>query len=117
MKSMTFKGKPVSEDASKVCVLYDPRDGRVVHVHGVTILDGGKAISLVELEQRAMNHARTFGRSLEGVKALHLPLSALRQHRAFKVNGEGTGLVPLPSLASMREALTELRRAKAGKRS
>jgi hypothetical protein len=31
MQSIHFKGKPVPDESSKVCVLFDPSDGRVVH--------------------------------------------------------------------------------------
>src|SRR6516225_7955489 len=95
MKSIFLKGKPLSDEASKVCILYDPDNGRVVHVHGVTIVNGAKKVSNAGLEQRAMKHAKTFGRSVERLKTLHLPFSALRALGAFKVNSEGTGLVPL----------------------
>lgn len=105
MNSMFVKGKALSDDASKVCILYDPKDGRVVHVHGVTTLQGGREVSHPELEQRAMTNAQALGRSVEGLKALHLPLSALRQPGALKVNANGTGLVPSQAPATAREVL------------
>ena len=54
MKTLFVNGKPVGDDASKVCVLFDPKNGRVVHVHGVTSLNGGKKISDSELEKRTI---------------------------------------------------------------
>jgi hypothetical protein len=102
MNSIIVKGKPIGDEASKVCVLYDPKDGRVVHVHGVTIMHGAKQISQSEMEQRAMAHAKALGRSVEGMKLLHLPLSAIRQPGGFKVNANGTGLVPSHAPAPAR---------------
>jgi hypothetical protein len=116
MYSIIFKGKPVSDDASKVCVLYDPKDGRVIHVHGVTIMHGGKEVSRAEIEQRAMARAKALGRSVEGVKPLHLPLSAIRQRGGFKVNTDGTGLVPSRAPEPARQLLAQNRKNKGGKR-
>ncbi len=94
MKSMYFKGRAVSDESSKVCILYDPRDGRVVHVHGVTALQGGRSISEDELEQRAKSRAAAIGRSVSGLKTLHLPISEIPHGMSLTVNSEGTGLVP-----------------------
>jgi hypothetical protein len=96
MKSQHFQGKPVGNEHSRVCVLFDPANGRVVHGHGVTVLESAKPIEPAELEARARRHALSMGKSVDGLKALHLPLEAIKAHAAFKVNPEGTGIVPLP---------------------
>ena len=103
MKALMFRGEPVSDEASRACILFDPKDGRVVHVHGVTILAGGQEVSQAELEKRTRTHAQHFGRSLDGLKTLHVPLSAMRQHRRFKVNADGSGLVPLETPAGFNK--------------
>jgi hypothetical protein len=36
MRTLHIKGKLVDDQNTKVCVLYSPKDGRVVHVHGAT---------------------------------------------------------------------------------
>ncbi len=93
MKSLHVNGKPVSDDASRVCVLYEPKSGRVVHVHGVTVLPGGKEVSKDELERRAVARAKSLGRSVAGLKTLHVPVAAIRQRGTLKVNSKGTALV------------------------
>lgn len=117
MKSSHVHGKPVSDDSSKVCVLYDPKDGRVVHVHGVTTIQGGKQVSDVELEQRTIAHAKSLGHPVHGLRSLRVPISAIRQGGGLKVNAEGTGLVPPEPSAHPRELLAQQRRgdAKRGK--
>jgi hypothetical protein len=62
-----------------------------------------------------MTHAKAFGRSVEGLKALHLPVSAIRQPGGFKVNSDGTGVVPLRAPAALRHLLAEHRKTPAGK--
>jgi hypothetical protein len=93
MKAQYFKGKVVDDRAAKVCVLFDPKDGRIVHVHGVTKLDGTNEIDEKELERRAIGHAKAFGHEVATLKALQVPISAMRQPGALKVNPAGSGLV------------------------
>jgi hypothetical protein len=95
MKGQHFQGKPVGNEQSHVCLLFDPANGRVVHGHGATVLESAKPIEPAELEARARQHARTLGKAVEGLKALHLPFEAIQAHAAFKVNPEGTGIVPI----------------------
>ncbi|MET0751978.1 MAG: hypothetical protein ABWZ66_01330 [Pyrinomonadaceae bacterium] len=42
----------------KLCVLYDPRDGRIVHFHQVITLPGGTEDSTAEIEETALETAR-----------------------------------------------------------
>ena len=93
MKAQHFKGTVVDDRASKVCVLFDPKDGRIVHIHGVTTLDGAREIDNPELERRAVGHAKAFGHQVAALKALHVPVSAIRQPGTLKVNAEGSALV------------------------
>ena len=95
MKNQHFQSRPVEKERSRVCLLFDPEDGRVVHGHGATILQSEKQIEPAELEARARKHALSLGKRVEGLKALHLPLEAIHGHAAFKVNPKGEGVVPL----------------------
>jgi hypothetical protein len=112
MKSIHIQGRPANDSASKVCVLYDPADGSVVHVHGVTTIPGGKELSQAEMEQRTIAHAKALGRQVEGLKHLHLPVSAIHPQGRLKVNPEGTGLVPAQHRPSAKEALAQYQRLK-----
>ena len=96
MNILTADGKPVSDDASRVCILFDPNDGRVVHVHGATVLPPGKAIDAAEMEVRARRHAANLGKSTADLWALHVPIAALRARGPLRVNQRGDGLEPVP---------------------
>jgi hypothetical protein len=96
VKNPSVQGKPLSDDASRVCLLYDPKDGRVVHVHGVTVAHAKGVPDAAEVEARARKHAENFGRSTAGLKALHVPVSAVRENGKLRVNAKGDGLVPSP---------------------
>jgi hypothetical protein len=101
MRTLFIKGKRADDQTTRVCVLYSPNDGRVVHVHGATVAPGTDPVTEAEMEKRALRHAAALGRNVESVKALHVPYSTFVQHaKAFKVNPEGTSLVPLDPPAS-----------------
>jgi hypothetical protein len=96
MKSQHLAGKPLSDEASRVCILFDPKDGRVVHVHGITVVHSRGGITESELEARARKNAEHFGKSVAGLKALHVSMAAIRQNGKLRVNAGGDGLVPSP---------------------
>jgi hypothetical protein len=93
MNALIANGNRVSDDASKVCILFDPKDGRVVHVHGVTNLNSGKQLDLTDMEVRTRKQAEHFGKSTAGLRVLHVPINAIRARGAFRVNESGDGLV------------------------
>jgi hypothetical protein len=98
MKNLVIQGKRADDATTRVCVLYSPEDGRVIHVHGASVAAGATPVSEAEMESRARRHAVRLGRNVEGVGALHVPYSSLAAFpHGFKVNPEGTGLVALNS--------------------
>jgi hypothetical protein len=112
MKTLLFHGKPLDDAASQVCVLYDPKDGRVVHVHGATAIRKERALSRAELEKRAMQNASAFGHSVAGLKALHVPVSAIQQRGTLKVEGEAL-VVSSHASAPIKELLAAHRKGRA----
>ena len=95
MKTLMANGKPVSDSASKVCVVFVV-DGRVVDFRGATTLQSKNEIGAAEMEARARKHAEHFGKSTAGLKALHVAIAAVRTDGAFRVNERGDGLVSVP---------------------
>jgi hypothetical protein len=105
MHTIHSKGRAVPDDASRVCVLFDPSDGRIVHIHGVTSPGGARSVTDEELEQKAIENAQRLGHSTADLKALHVPPSAVRQRGPLRV--EGTNIVPIRPAASMTDMLAE----------
>jgi hypothetical protein len=96
MRKLMIHGKATDDASTRVCVLYSPENGRVIHVHGATVTPGAKLVSEQEMESRARKHAAGFGRTMESAKVLHVAYSTFKEHkRLFKVNAEGTGLVAI----------------------
>ena len=61
--------KPVS---NKVCVLYDRKDGRVLHMHHVLTMPGGHDVSEEELETRARDMAKRAGHDITSLSTLRV---------------------------------------------
>jgi hypothetical protein len=95
MNEQHFEGMLVDETKSKVCLVFDPKDGRVVHVHTVTFLDAQRRIEPAEMEAEARRHAEHFGHAAGRLKILHVPPAAMRGRAAVKVNAAGDGVIPL----------------------
>jgi len=95
VKGQFFQGKLLNANRSRVCILFDPKDGRVLHTHCVTTLHTGNQLEVAEIESRARRHAKGFGKSVDNLKALHLPFEALGGHIAYRVNSAGNAIEPL----------------------
>jgi hypothetical protein len=65
-------GNALSVALTHVVALYDPSDGRVVHLHHVVVLEGGKRISREEAERQAAVTARELGHESDRLRSLYL---------------------------------------------
>jgi hypothetical protein len=80
-----MKGMPETV-SDKICVLYNPSNGRIVHVHRTTILAGGKLKTDEEVELRAKENAAAAGHHVETLDILHLPAEAYDTSKFFVVD-------------------------------
>ena len=99
MRKLVIQGKATDEGSTGVCVLYSPENGRVIHVHGVTVRPGAELVSEEEMESRARRHAAGFGRTVEGQCRLGLavqggPMDASMV--SLHACGDGSVRVPTP---------------------
>ncbi len=67
-----YKGKNIEPESEKICVLYDPKDGRIAHTHEVITLPGGRKVDDEEVEARAFKRAAALGKDTSKFKALHV---------------------------------------------
>lgn len=56
----------------KACILYEPATGRVVHVHRVTTLPGGRRLDQVAMESRIRDLAKQHGADSVDLRVLHV---------------------------------------------
>jgi len=69
--------------AQLIIALYEPETGRIVHLHNVTRLAGGRTVPEAEAIQAAQEHAERIGHSVAElrVKVTHDPGHAAGPHR------------------------------------
>jgi hypothetical protein len=69
MEKSSFFNTPVSE---KVCVLYDPQDGRILHTHRVIRMPGGQDSTDEEIAAQAKDCAKRAGRDISVLNTLRV---------------------------------------------
>lgn len=86
--------------------LYDPRDGRVVHMHHVVMFEGAEAQDRERQERNAMEAARALVKNVDELKVLHVPNFQL-MGKAFRVDVKALRLVEIsPPNRDRRDAKT-----------
>ena len=76
-----MRDQPTDYSAGKVprtvsvqaIAFYDPKDGRIRHMHHAITLEGGRTLDGQALEREALQHAEQLGLKLNGLRALHVP--------------------------------------------
>jgi len=91
------KDEPVRYEASTVCVIYDPADGRILHMHQVTIFPGGRNPAQPEMEARAFELAKRAGVDVSKAKALHVDPQSLTPGVPHKVDVRSRRVVDIPA--------------------
>jgi hypothetical protein len=78
-----FRQRRVEE--RRLCLLYDPSDGAIVHAHMVTTLEGGRGVDDDEMERRVRERAgvRAAGR----LAVLHVDPATFRTAGRYRVEG------------------------------
>lgn len=94
----TDKGQIRSEIA---CLLYDPDNGSILHVHRVVTIKGAEEWPAAAIEERARKLAKGFGLEAERLKSLIVDGKKLASDKDYRVDPKKQRLV-----ASKREGLT-----------
>jgi hypothetical protein len=91
-----FTRKALKPEDVKICVLYDPKDGRIVHHHMVASFPGGQGANEEEVEQRTLARAASFGTDTSKLKALHVSGKDCDPSHRYKVDLKRLTLIELP---------------------
>jgi hypothetical protein len=79
-------GKSLQPSSVKICVLYDPKDGRIVHTHRVFTLPGARMATDEEVEERAKTRATQAGHSVSGLSTLHVAAEDYNASNVYSVD-------------------------------
>jgi hypothetical protein len=110
---MIKSGKIIKPDDVKICVLYDPKNGRVIHNHQVVVFPGAKKVDKKEVERRALERAAMFGRDTSKLKALHVSEKDCSPSSAYRVDLTSLTLVKLPNPEMKKRSQKHARALKA----
>jgi hypothetical protein len=88
--------KALKPEDVKICVLYDPKDGRIAHHHAVATFPGSQRIDETEVERRTLARAASFGTDTSKLKALHVSEKDCDPSRRYKIDVKTLKLIELP---------------------
>jgi hypothetical protein len=94
--------KAMVPEEVRVCVLYDPRDGRIVHHHQVVTFAGANKVDEKEVERRTLARAASFGSDTSTLRALHVSGKDCDPSHRYKVDIKTLTLVELPKPPAAR---------------
>jgi hypothetical protein len=78
-----------------VTALYDPRDGRVIHMHHFIVLEGAERRTREEQQRSARESALRLGCNVEGLEVLHVA-DFQPTGKTYRVDLEARALVETP---------------------
>lgn len=86
----TDKGQIRSEMA---CLLYDPENGAILHVHRVVTFKGAEEWPVTAIEERTRQLATNFGLEAERLKSLIVDGKKLKPEKDYRVDPKKQRLV------------------------
>jgi hypothetical protein len=105
------KGRISKPEDVKICILYDPKDGRIAHHHMVVTFPGAQRVDEKEVERRTLARAASFGTDTSKLKALHVSERECHPSRRYKVDLKSLTLIELPK-PELRRAARRVRSKK-----
>jgi len=95
---MTFiaGGNRLEVESARVCVLYDPIDGRIVHRHEAVNFTGARMVSDEELASRACALAAKIGHDVSMLRTLHFAADEYAEGKTYKVDIKTLRLNEIP---------------------
>lgn len=101
----------IDVESESACVVYEAKTGRVVHLHRVITLRGGRAPRREEIEARALELAGK--RTAAALKALHVEPASVDGVGDLKVNLKALKLIATPARVPPRRPARPRRAAPA----
>jgi len=75
------------------CLLFDPKDGRICHVHRIVTMEGAPATPQAALESRTLQLAKELGLDTSRLRVLHVAEEALAEAAHYTVDPVSSTLV------------------------
>jgi hypothetical protein len=75
------------------CLLFDPMDGRICHVHRIITMEGAPVTAQAALESRTLQLAKELGLDTGRLRILHVAEEALTEAAQYTVDPVSSTLV------------------------
>lgn len=95
-------GEGPKVSATHIVALYDPTNGRVVHLHQVVVFEGGKSISQEDAQREIIDKARRRGHDVDRLEVLYVGDRLPGKGGHFRVDIASKRLIPLEAPARRR---------------
>ena len=82
--------------SEQVCVVYDPKDGRILHTHRRQVRSGGIKKKPDEVAVRALQLAGKCGHDTTRLEVLHVPSNGVGNGKSYKVDLSKRTLIEVP---------------------
>lgn len=105
---MLKNGKVIVPESTQTCILYNSKDGRIVHVHQVVTYPGGRKLNESEIESRALELAAKVRAGASGLKALHVTSEQFQFSKSYNVDVKSRRLIEQPIPKKLRERLAKI---------
>ena len=89
----------------RCCVVFNPADGKIEHIHRVVTMDGARGSSEKEAEARTRYLAKSLGLNVDKLEIIHVDSQALVPGLQFSVDLKSRKLVGTPVSRSKDRAL------------
>lgn len=116
MVTLLKSGKEIVPESTQTCILYDPKSGRIVHLHQEITYPGGRKLTQSDAESRALEAVAKVRGNAVGLKVLHVSPKELQPSKIYKVDVKAGRLVEQLVPKKVQEHLAKLRLSGAVKR-
>jgi hypothetical protein len=98
MKAL-FRRKILEPELHETCAVYDPRTGRIVHVHQMVRRPGVPALSKRDVEKRGAEVAAKLGHDVARLKTLRLEPGSFDRGKRYRIDVKSKRLIAIGLLA------------------
>jgi hypothetical protein len=70
----------------KCCVLFDPKDGTILHTHRIVTMDGAAETADHLVEERTRQLAKDLGLNIQQLEAIHVDEKTIQPEVIYKVD-------------------------------
>ena len=108
-----FRGQVLEPESHELCAVYDPKNGRIMHVHEIVRWPGAVDRTKTDVQARALEMAAKHGLEVGRFKTLRLDPAAFDRRKRYRIEPKSLRLIELERTPPLRGASKARQRRKA----